>query len=49
MNNLIDDPKYADIVEELKAKLMEKQIELKEQPEIIDLTRGEEFIGGDRL
>ncbi|WOK05419.1 sulfatase [Imperialibacter roseus] len=49
MNNLIDDPKYGDVVEELKAKLIEKQIELNEQPEIIDLTRGEEFIGGDRL
>ncbi|MEQ8533151.1 MAG: DUF4976 domain-containing protein, partial [Imperialibacter sp.] len=49
MNNLIDDPKYGDVVEELKARLMEKQIELNEQPEIIDLTRSEEFIGGDRL
>jgi hypothetical protein len=49
MNNVIDDPSYADIVEELKQKLLEKQIELKEQPEIIDLTRGEQFVGGDRL
>jgi len=49
MNNLINDPKYAEVVQELKAKLLESQVELKEQPEIIDLTKGEEFIGGDRF
>jgi arylsulfatase A-like enzyme len=48
MNNLIDDPKYADVVEEFKAKLIEKQTELKEQPEIIDLTKGETFVGGQK-
>ncbi len=49
MANLIDDPKYKDVVAELKAKLIEKQVELKEQPEIIDLTRGETFVGGDQF
>lgn len=49
MKNLIDDPSYGDIVDDLRQKLLEKQIELKEQPEIIDLTKGDRYVGGDRF
>lgn len=39
MNNLIDHPEYLDIVSDMKKQLLEKQIELDEKEEIVQLTK----------
>lgn len=49
MRNLIDDPAYAEVVDDLKSKLLQMQEDLQEQPQIIDLTKGDTFVGGDRM